>query len=287
MSTTLDPETATTPPPVRLDAATGLGRRPTRLAMQAAAFTALMLLWHLAAQSGIIPAILMPGPLDVAAAFWRNIASIVTGGHMRGHLLITLYEVVVGFSIAVGIGLTLGTFVSEFRLFRTIFMPYIVAFNATPRIALAPIFLIWFGFGASSKIVMAAATATFPVLIGTIAGLSATDKAQLRLMRAYGASRWQTFRKLRMYVALPYIFAGLETSVVLAVIGAVVGEFMGGNAGLGYIIVVAQESLQLALAFGTILLLSVVGLLLHRLVILVRARVVYWRGKDDEPLKAI
>lgn len=280
-ATAPEPEFIEPQTPLRRRWGLTLDTRHGRLMTQVLVAALTLAVWQWLAVSEIIPPILMPGPFEIAESFWSNLISIFSGGFMLNHLITTFTEVAIGFAIAISIGLSLGGLISEFRAARTVMMPYIVAFNATPRIALAPIFLIWFGFGPESKVMMAAATSTFPVLIGTIAGLAATDRMTIRLMRAYGATRWQIFRKVRMYHALPYIFAGLETGVVLAVIGAIVGEFMGGNSGLGYVIVVAQESLNLSLAFAALLLLSLFGLTLHRLVILVRQRTVYWMDEDE------
>lgn len=259
-----------------------LDTRRGRSTVQVMGTAVTLAVWEWLAVTEIIPPILMPGPFEIAIAFWNNLISIFTGGYMLEHVITTFSEVAIGFAIAITVGLTLGGVISEFRTVRTMMMPYIIALYATPRIAVAPIFLIWFGFGPESKIMMAAATGVFPVLIGTIAGLAATDRMTTRLMRAYGATRWQIFRKVRIYDALPYIFAGLETGVVLALIGAIVGEFMGGNSGIGYVIVVAQESLNLPLAFASLILLSLFGVLLHRLVLLTRHRTVYWMDHDDD-----
>jgi NitT/TauT family transport system permease protein len=128
--------------------------------------------------------------------------------------------------------------------------------------------------------VVAALTALFPIIVGTIAGLRAAGRNELRLMKALGASPWETLIKVRAKVALPFLFAGIETAVVLAVIGAVVGEFLGGSAGLGYLIVVANESLDISRMFATILLLSMFGLIMYGISVVIRRRVVFWVSDD-------
>jgi NitT/TauT family transport system permease protein len=238
-----------------------------------------LLVWELVTDYGWISPYILPAPSQIARRFALDIQSIVTGGYMAEHMFATLEEVVIGFTGGLVIALVLGVAISEWTFFRIAIYPYIVAFNAAPRVAFAPLFLIWFGFGIWSKIAMVIAVAAFPMMVGTIAGMAATDPAMEKLMRSLGATRWQIFRKVRVPLALPYIFAGLESGVVLAVIGAVVGEFAGGSAGLGYIVTVAQQQLNLPQGFSSVILLSLIGLVLHRTVLWLQARVIFWRGK--------
>jgi NitT/TauT family transport system permease protein len=238
---------------------------------------AILAVWQGVVSLGWLPEILVPTPGDIFGQFLSILGSIFSGGYMLNHFLVTLQEILIAFVIALVLGVALGTAISESKWVRRYAMPYVVGFNAAPKIAFAPVFLVWFGFDMGSKIAMGIAIGMFPILIGTIAGLSATDRQYERLMGAYRGTRSQTFRKLRLYVALPYVFAGCETAIVLTVIGAIIGEFTGGSEGLGYIVIVAQESLNLAQAFAVILLLSIVGVLLHQLVLLAQRRIVFWR----------
>jgi len=259
-----------------------LENRVGRISAQIAFLVAVLLTWHWFTVSGLIPKILVAGPLDVLNSLWTSMQDIATGGSMAEHFWTSAQEILLGFAFATLIGVAMGALIAEFKPIRTLVVPYVVALNSMPRIAIAPMVLVWFGFGTSSKIVMSLLTATFPILIATATGLTASDRATQRLMRAYGATRWQTFRKVKIYDALPYFFAGLEIGITLATVGAIVGEFMGGNAGLGYVILVAQESLNLPLVFSTLILLSFLGTGLHRLVLLLRGRVIYWKTEDDE-----
>lgn len=241
--------------------------------------------WHfLVVVAEVVPSILVPEPFGVGESFVQQVLSVIQGGHVRNDFVATVAESWIGFGICIVLGIALGLLINEVKLARRFLMPYVILFNATPRIAFAPIFLIWFGFGWSPKIVMAVAVATFPVLIGTLAGLQAADPDLIRLMRAYGATDWQVFTKARVYAALPYIVAGAKTASVFAVVGAVVGEFSGGNEGLGYLILVAQESLNMAQAFATLLLLSLTGLALYVAVTIAGTRLVYWSEEDATEL---
>jgi NitT/TauT family transport system permease protein len=275
----------TPPPPLAPSKAVG----PTGLAavwakarmplVQVALLVIYLAIWEALVDAGAISPFILPAPSEIIVRFWLDIVSIVTGGYMAHHLLATLQEVMVGFIGGFAIAVTLGVAIAEWRFFKVMVYPYIIAFNAAPRVAFAPLFLIWFGFGIWSKVAMVIAIAAFPIMVGTIAGMAATDPAMEKLMRALGASRWHTFRKVRVPLALPYLFAGVESGVILAVIGAVVGEFAGGSAGLGYIVTVAQQQLSLPQGFSAVIILSLIGLLLHRLVLWLQGRVIYWRAQ--------
>src|SRR5690606_34953635 len=138
----------------------------------------------------------------------------------------------------------------QFPLLERTLYPYVVAFQTIPKVAIAPIIVIWFGYGISSKIVITATIAFFPALANTIAGLRATPPEQLELLVAYTATRWQVFWKVKVPQALPYIFVGLDVAIVLSIIGAIVGEFVGARAGLGYLIMQANFSMDMARTFA-------------------------------------
>lgn len=235
-------------------------------------------IWELLVDAGLISPFILPAPSQIIVRFWIDIVGIVTGGYMAHHLLATLEEVLIGFFGGLAIAVSLGVAIAESKFFKVMVYPYIIGFNAAPRVAFAPLFLIWFGFGVWSKVAMVIAIAAFPMMVGTIAGMAATDPQMEKLMRALGANRWQMFFKVRLPLALPYLFAGIESGVILAVIGAVVGEFAGGSAGLGYIVTVAQQQLNLPQGFSAVIMLSLIGLVLHRIVLWLQRRVIYWRA---------
>lgn len=278
-SPTINDVSATSAPTRR---GSGMPQWARTLGLQLFALLAFLALWEALTASGIVADYLLPRASEVLVVLWRDIGEIITGGPMRMHFLTTLGEIVLGFLASVVLGVSVGAFLAEFGAARRALYPYVVAANATPRIAFAPLFIIWFGFGVSSKVVMAMAVATFPILVNTMAGLTATDRDELRLMRALGATRSQTLRRTRIPNALPYIFAGFETGMLFAAVGAVVGEFMGGNAGLGYVTLLAQELFRLDDAFAAIILLGIQGFLLHRLVVVVGQRLVFWQA-DEQP----
>jgi NitT/TauT family transport system permease protein len=239
--------------------------------------------WEVLTATEVIPSYLLPRASEVLAALGRDVIDIITGGRMWTHFYTTLIEILLGFFFSVVIGVAVGAVLSEFKTVQRATYPYIVAANATPRIAFAPLIVIWFGFDFASKIVMAVAVAVFPVIVNTMAGLAATDRDDLRLMRSLGATRSQLLWRVRIPTALPYLFAGFETAMLFAAVGAVIGEFMAGNAGLGYVTLLAQELFRLDDGFSAIVLLSVQGFLLHRLVVVARRRFVFWQAESGSP----
>jgi len=158
------------------------------------------------------------------------------------------------------------------------FMPYIVAFQTIPSVALAPLFLQWFGYGTLSKVVMAALIAFFPILVNVIAGLQACGRDELQMAKAFGATPMQLLLKVRVPNALPFVFAGLELGIVFALVGAIVAEFVGAKAGLGNRILQYNEQFNIAGMFAVLLVLATLGMVMHRLVGWLKSRVLFWRA---------
>ena len=227
--------------------------------------------WELAVRLFDIPKIVLPAPSAVAAALWSGIQ-----GDFIMHFGITFYEVIAGFIIGSATGLILGALIAQFTLLERTLYPYIIAFQTLPKVAIAPIIVIWFGYGVTSKIVITATIAFFPLLANTIVGLRSAPTEQIELMVAFTASRWQVFRLARLPQALPYIFVGLDVAIVLSVIGAIVGEFVGAQAGLGYLILQKNFNMDMAGVFAILIVLSAMGVGLHLLVNAVQRRVVFW-----------
>jgi NitT/TauT family transport system permease protein len=253
------------------------------VAVQVGMLAAVLGLWEALTTSGIIPHYLLPRASEVLTTLGADLVDIVTGGPMWTHFYTTLIEILLGFTFSVVIGVAIGALLAEFAPVQRAAYPYVVAANATPRIAFAPLIVIWFGFDYASKVVMAVAIAVFPVIVNTMAGLAATDRDDIRLMRSLGATRSQLLWRVRLPTALPYLFAGFETAMLFSAVGAVIGEFMAGNAGLGYVTLLAQELFRLDDAFSAIALLSVQGFLLHRLVVVARKRLVFWQADTGSP----
>jgi NitT/TauT family transport system permease protein len=239
--------------------------------------------WELIVRVADIPPIIVPAPSSVLSSLLISLQS----PRFLVDLWITFFETIAGFALGATSGLVLGAVIGQFPLLERTLYLYVVAFQTIPKVAIAPIIVIWFGYGVSSKVVITATIAFFPVLANTIVGLRATPPDQLELLLAYTADRWQVFWKVKVYQALPYIFVGLDVAVVLSIIGAIVGEFVGSQAGLGYLIMQRNFSMDMAGTFAILVVLSIMGMVLHGVVQFVQRRVVYWmEPSEDRPIGA-
>ena len=228
-----------------------------------------------------VPAYIFPAPSQVAIALWRGFAS----GVYQKNLLHTVLETLLGFLLGSALGFVLGTAVALNRYVEHFFYPYIVMFQSVPKVALAPLIVVWFGLGLKSQVVNAALVATFPVLVNTIVGLKSADEDRMNLMRSLGASKSQVFRMLRVPNALPFVMAGLDVAMVFALIGAIVAEFVGSTAGLGMLIQSMNFNMDVAGQFSVLLILSIMGLLLNRCIHLIRRRILFWDPSEKERLE--
>lgn len=221
-----------------------------------ASVAAIVLLWELVVVVFSIPRFTLPTPVSVASTLFHSTGSI------SSDVAVTVEETIVGFAAAIVVGIPLAVAIASSRLVERLVYPMLVTSNAVPKIALAPVFIAWFGLGSVPRVVMAGMLALFPIVISTVVGLVGVDPALLLLGRAANAGPGRIFRLIRLPAALPSILGGLKVGVTLALTGAVVGEFVGGNTGLGYVIEQAQGNLRMSLAFAAIVLLAVIGVIL-------------------------
>jgi NitT/TauT family transport system permease protein len=232
-------------------------------------------LWETASRTDMVDPIVMPPPTEV----WTALKSLSGEGFFWEAIWVTTFETLLGFVIGCVIGFVLGTMIGMIDTFRYALYPLVVAFQNTPRVAFAPVFLTWFGFGLTSKYVMAAAICFFPLLISVVVGLENVDRDARTLMRSFGASRWQTYRKLALPSSLSYVFAGLKQAMTFALIGAVVAEFVGSEKGVGVLINTFNLQLEVASGFAAIIALMLIGLLLFGLMEFIDRKVVFWRSR--------
>jgi NitT/TauT family transport system permease protein len=226
-------------------------------------FAVLLLAWQLAGPVFGIREYLLPGPVSVVrAALSRTIP-------WPTHLTITTLEILGGFALAGLAGVLLGVAVAWSPVAARALMPFLVFVNTLPKVAVAPLFLLWLGYGIVPNILIAALIGFFPVVINTAVGLTQVDEELLDLGRVFGAPTWKVFLKIRLPNALPYVLSALKITATAAVVGAVVGEFVASQAGLGMVIVNAQTNLNTPVAFAALVWISVVGLVLYGLVGLV------------------
>jgi len=237
----------------------------------------LLVIWDRAVVWLEIPTYLLPRPADVGTALW--------GGYIAErtywkHLGTTMYEVVVGYGIGCTIALSAGAIVAESRWIERTLMPIVVAIQSIPKVALAPLLIVWFGFGVSSKMVLVGLICFFPVFINSFYGFRSANPDLLRLYRAFGSSKIHVFWHVKVPSAASSIFAGLQIGVVLALIGAIVGEFVSSKQGLGYLIQSSTLSFDVATMFASVVSLSVIGITASSLMRWIQSRVVFWEQRD-------
>jgi NitT/TauT family transport system permease protein len=252
-------------------------RARPQLVLVPGVFVAGVALWEWLVRQWSVPAFIAPPP----SAVWRSLVGGLRTGLYVEHFLVTLWEALAGFGIAAVSGIVLGALVAQSRLVERTVYPYLVALQTLPKIAIAPLIIVWAGFGLSSKVIIAALVAFFPVLVNVIVGLKTVEPAKIELMRSLRASRWQTFRLVTFPNALPFVFAGLDIAVVFSVLGAIVGEFVGAQQGLGNLILQFNVSLDIAGVFAVMILLAVLGIALHLVMQVIQRRVIFWAQPDE------
>lgn len=224
------------------------------------------------------PEIILSKPTEIVPAFFEAL----TTGFVWANFWVTFQETLIGFVIGAGAGFLLGVYVALSPMFRKAFYPVVILFQSTPRVALAPIFISWFGFGITSKLTLAATICFFPVLVNTISGLTQIDENAGLLMRSLRASRWQTFRQLRLPNSIPTVFAGLKAALTFALIGAIVGELTAANEGAGHLIETAAFQFRMDDVFAYLFMLAFIGLALFLIAQYLERKLVFWHVDTSE-----
>jgi NitT/TauT family transport system permease protein len=233
-------------------------------------FFLLLVLWGAATRIFDWPIWLVPTPLDVAEALWEQRSLLPR------QFWVTLLETLGGFGLAVAIGIPIAIAIAVSPILELTIYPILLALNAVPKIAIAPILVLWMGFGYGPKIVVALLLCIFPIVIGTATGLKSTPPELVELARSLTANRRQMFLKIRFPAAMPQIFVGLKVAISLAVIGAVIGEFVGSSEGLGWVILNTQSNLDTPLAFASMALLAVMSIALFYALVALERLLVPW-----------
>jgi NitT/TauT family transport system permease protein len=237
--------------------------RRTEIAAPILVALGLVVVWEVAADVFKIPTYLFPAPSAILAACRDNASLLLR------ETWVTTVEILLGYGLSMVIGIPLALGLFHWPAFARSVYPLLISTQAMPKVAIAPLFLVWFGFGLLPKVLIAFLIAFFPIVINTVMGLAAIEQEKIFLARSMGLSGYATFRLIRLPDALPSIFAGLKISITLAVVGAVVGEFVGGDSGLGYQLLVANGNMNTALLFAGVLALTILGLVLFSAVELV------------------
>ncbi len=238
-------------------------------------FGVVLFAWHMIYANEIVESFLIPAPRAVADSFVDSMQS----GALWEHTSTTLYETLVGLILGGVIGVTLGYLIARIPILESILSPVIVAFQSTPVVAYAPLLVLWFGTGVESKIVTSMLIVFFPMMMNTIAGIRAVPAELHDLMRVSQGTWWQTFSKLELPSAMPILITGLKTSATLAVIGAVVGEFVAARQGLGALINLARNSYNTPLMFVGVITLAIVAGSLYGVVTVMERRLLAWQKR--------
>ncbi len=236
---------------------------------------ALVVSWEVSVDLLRIPSFLLPKPSATVLRFFALWKIVLP------HVWITLFEAVVGLIAAGAISIILAVGIVHFKLIQRTVYPYAVATKVVPIIAVAPLLTVWFGFGIAPKIVTAILVSYFPILVNTVKGLQSADRQMVKLMRSLFATKYQIFTKISLKYSLPYIFAGFRISSTLAVIGAIVGEFVGADRGLGFFLVIAQSELDVQKMFVGVALCALLGLSLFLLVVGLERHFLFWHESSE------
>ena len=266
-------------------------RRPLRLGTKSWSLLLLVVLlggWELGVRLFHVPKFLIPPVSDIAVALWRGLAaSPFAKDSLWYHSAITVTEILLGFFVGSAIGLAIGVVVSQMPRLEAILEPYVSALQSLPKVAVAPIIVVWLGFGIGSKVAIICLLTFFPVLVTSIAGFKAVDPDRIDLLRSLSATPWQIFRKAKFPSALPYIFAGLNMAAAFAVVGAIVGEFVGAQAGLGVLIQQMEAQMDTGGSFSVFIVLSVIGIVLTAILRRIQQRVLHWMPQDPAQQRTI
>jgi NitT/TauT family transport system permease protein len=236
----------------------------------------ILVVLEVASRSGLINPIIFPPPSAVIAALFE----LTQQPYFWGNFYWTSLEAVSGFLLGVFLGFVFGVFIGTNGFARKSLYPLAVALQSTPQVAIAPLFLIWFGFGIEPRVFFAALSCFFPILVSVVVGLNAADQDSRTLLRSLGASRWKMYRMLLLPASLPTLFAGIRLAVPAALVGAIVGEFVGGNLGLGVMVTTFNSQLQIAESSAVVVVLALMGFVSYQLVELADVRILGWRYRE-------
>lgn len=236
------------------------------------ALLAVFALWELAIHVFHISSFLLPAPEHVVASLWNGLSD----GAFGTALWVTGVEVVSGLVLGAAAGVVLGIAITRWRTVESGVYPLVIAFHSVPTIAVAPLILVYLGYGISTNVVVTSLVTFFPLVVNTVAGIRSVSEEQVNVLAALSATQGQIFRKVKLPAALPYIFTGLDMASVLAVIGAVVAEFLGSNGGLGYLEQQYNYHLDSSSVYAILFLLGLLGVVMHSIVVLLRRFAISW-----------
>lgn len=236
---------------------------------------AVVIVWAMITMQGGVPSYLLPTP----GAVFYELKSGLLDGHYWPHVRFTMTSMALGYLIGSAAAILIGTLVAESRIIEKVIFPYIVAIQSVPKVALAPLILVWFGFGLASKVVLVALLCFFPLLVNTVVGLRRYDPELIDMCRSFSRSRMFIFFHVKIPAAGSAIFAGLQIGIVFALIGAVVGEFIASERGVGYMISSATVNMKVSTMFAGVIILAVIGMVGSATIRKLQERFIFWEGR--------
>lgn len=239
----------------------------------------IFLMWELATRWMSVPVYILPSPLVIIVKI------IETWAVLADHAWASVQEILLGFGLSIVVGIPLAVAIVYSRIFERVAFPLMVSLQTVPKVALAPILVMWFGYGLLPKVLVAFLISFFPIVMNTVIGMRSVEKEMIYLAQSMGAGHLQTFIKIRLPKALPNIFGGFKVGMGLAVIGAIVGEFIAAEKGLGYLMLVAQVRLDSPLLFACVVMLSLLGILLFNGVVAIERLVIPWHRQMTEQVE--
>lgn len=231
-----------------------------------------VLIWQIYVTATKVPEFMLPTPRQV----WQQLVKLFADGTIWPHLWTTTSEVIIGFLLGAFLGILLGYVCEKVDAVKTALMPYLVFAQTSPKIALVPLFVVWFGIGLVSKVILIISMVVFPVMMGMMLGIDSIPKDFSNLMKVLKGSKWQMFSEIEMPYSLPMLFSGLKNGIVQAVIGAIVAEFMAGKQGLGYILTYASSVYNTPMLIAGIIVTIVVGVVSYQILNSLENRLLYW-----------
>jgi len=235
---------------------------------------AVVIVWEVLIRALDVSSYILPAPTAILGALVAN------AGQLAAATLVTAEEILIGFVVSAVVGIALALVIARFRLLGRALYPLIVLFQTVPKVALAPIFILWFGYDLAPKVLLILVIAFFPVTLSMLAGLNSADAGLIALLRSVGAGETEILRRVRIPTSLPHLMAGLKIALTFSVIGAIVGEFAGASAGLGYMIQFASTQLETDLVFAALTVVSVVGVAFYYVMEFIERRVVPWAAAE-------
>ncbi|KHF37806.1 ABC transporter permease [Halalkalibacter okhensis] len=243
-------------------------------------FLLFVLVWDLYVRFLSIPSYILPSP----GSFLIELLTVFRQGEIYTHIYTTLYEIAIGMLLGVLLGLFVGYLVAKSRLIERILNPYIIIIQIIPKISIAPLFLLWFGLGANSKIAIIILVVFFPIMVNLIVGLRSIDRNVHALLKLVKVNRWQKFRFVEVMYALPAIISGVKVACTYAITGAVIGEMLGAQSGLGYLVMLGSETNEIQIILTSVFLLCIIGLILYLMIDLFERKLLGWHETRELPL---